>query len=208
MTTDDDPESDEAARLEALWGGDFGRDYVARNTEAGAAREPFWRGVLGQIEAHSALEVGCNIGANLQWVASADRATVGVDINEEALRILPERVPNVAPVLSVARALPVRDGAVDLVFTIGVLIHQPDESLADVMGEMVRATRRYVVCGEYFDEVATEVPYRGQSGALFRRDYGALFLEHRPSLRLLDQGFLGRDLGWDDVTWWLFEKAR
>jgi pseudaminic acid biosynthesis-associated methylase len=208
VTTDDEQRSDEAARLEALWGGAFGREYVARNTDAGAALEPFLRGVLGQIEAGSALEVGCNIGANLQWVASADRATVGVDINEEALRILPERVSNVSPVLSVARALPVRHEAVDLVFTIGVLIHQPDESLADVMHEMVRATRRYVLCGEYFDDVATEVPYRGQSGALFRRDYGALFLEHCPRLRLLDQGFLARELGWDDVTWWLFEKAR
>lgn len=200
--------SSEAARLEAVWGGEFGREYVARNTEAGAAREPFWREVLERVEAASVLEVGCNIGANLQWLAGTDRATIGVDINEHALRILPERVSNASPVLSIARSLPVRDDAVDLVFTIGVLIHQPDESLVDVMQEMVRATSRYVLCGEYFGDVQTEVPYRGQSGALFRRDYGALFRQHCPSLRLLGQGFLGRDLGWDDVTWWLFEKPR
>jgi hypothetical protein len=26
-------------------------------------------------------------------------------------------------------------------------------------------------------------------------------------LTLRDSGFLGRDEGWDDVTWWLFERS-
>ena len=63
----------------------------------------------------------------------------------------------------------------------GVLIHQPEETLDKVMSEMVRASSRYVFCGEYYDTETVEVPYRGHDGALFRRDYGGLFLELFPS---------------------------
>jgi hypothetical protein len=31
-------------------------------------------------------------------------------------------------------------------------------------------------------------------------------LELFPELHLLQQGFLSREEGWDDVTYWLFEK--
>ena len=59
---------------------------------------------------------------------------------------------------------------------------------------------------EYFAEEEQEVPYRGHEGALFRRDYGGLYREHFPELTLLESGRLSRDEGWDDVTWWLFER--
>ena len=50
----DDAVRDEAARLEALWGGEFGREYVDRNADAGNVREPFWEEMLGRIETTSA----------------------------------------------------------------------------------------------------------------------------------------------------------
>ena len=102
-----------------------------------------------------------------------------------------------------ARELPVADRSVDLVFTMGVLIHQPEETLVKVMSEMVRVSRRYVLCGEYYDATTVEVPYRGHEGALFRRDYGGLFEELFPyELQLVRQGFLddGRRLGPYDLV--------
>ncbi len=42
---------------------------------------------------------------------------------------------------------------------------------------------------------------------LFRRDYGALFLERFDFLRSAAEGFLGKSEGWDDVSWWLFERV-
>ena len=56
-------------RLEELWSGDFGDAYTERNEEAGAGRETFWRQLLAGIEVTTALEVGCNVGANLRWLA-------------------------------------------------------------------------------------------------------------------------------------------
>jgi len=38
--------------------------------------------------------------------------------------------------------LPVGDRSVEFVFTMGVLIHQPEETLEKVMSEMVRASSR------------------------------------------------------------------
>jgi hypothetical protein len=74
------------------------------------------------------------------------------------------------------------------------------------MSEIVRCSNKYVLCGEYFADEVTEVPYRGETGALFKRDYGAYYLELFPNLRLVKEGFLGKEHGWDDVTWWLFER--
>lgn len=44
-------------------------------------------------------------------------------------------------------------------------------------------------------------------GALFRRDYGGMFTALFPELTLRESGFLGKNAGWDDVTWWLFERS-
>jgi spore coat polysaccharide biosynthesis protein SpsF len=88
----------------------------------------------------------------------------------------------------------------------GVLIHQPESTLPLVMSEVVRCSNRYVLCGEYFSEQTIEVPYRGQCGALFKRDYGRIYQELFPNLSLVEKGFLSREEGWDDVTFWLFKK--
>ena len=198
---------DEAARLEALWRGGFGTDYTARNAAAGDPRGPFWRSCLDRYRAKSVLEVGCNLGANLRWIAPAAPGPVaGIDVNETALATLRRDVPRAHPVVAAARALPFREGAFDLVFTIGVLIHQPPDRLRDVMAEIVRCAGRWVLCGEYYGMAPTEVPYRGQSGALFKRDFGTDYQRWFASLRLVDCGFLSRDEGWGDVTYWTFEK--
>jgi pseudaminic acid biosynthesis-associated methylase len=200
----------EAGRLEELWAGDFGNEYVDRNLEAYDRRGEFWLPLLDDLQPKSVLEVGCNVGGNLQWITQrVDPAYVtGVDVNAKALRLLDQRVPGVRGIHTPARELPVSDRSIELVFTMGVLIHQPEETLEKVMSEMVRASSRYVFCGEYYDTETVEVPYRGHAGALFRRDYGALFSELFPfDLTPVRRGYLSPEDGWDRVTWWLFERS-
>ena len=60
------------------------------------------------------------------------------------------------------------------------------------MDEIVRCSRRYVLCGEYRADDLEEVPYRGQEGALFRHDYGRLYQERFPRLRAGRGGLPGR----------------
>lgn len=199
----------EASRLEQLWSGEFGDAYVDRNRTVAAHRAPFWREVLAEFPARRVLEVGCNLGANLATIAEVIPPTdvFGIDVNQKALDLLRSSLPGVNAVSAPARELPFRDRWFDLVFTMGVLIHQPPEALPIVMSEIVRCSRRFVLCGEYFAPAPTDVPYRGQTGALFKRDFGGLYLSLFPELTLRKQGFLARAEGWDDVTFWVFEKA-
>ncbi len=111
------------------------------------------------------------------------------------------------PSTRLRRACRFATGAFDLVLTMGVLIHISSEDLPTAMSEIVRCSDRYVLCGEYFAEDETPVDYHGETGALFKRDYGGLYVSTFPELQLVESGFLGRDEGWDDVTWWLFERA-
>lgn len=201
----------ETQRLEALWSGEFGNEYVTRNLSAARGRQPFWQMILAEFPVRNLLEVGCNIGANLCWIAERipKRDVYGVDINEKALEELRRGLPGVNAVWSPARELPFRDKWFDLVFTTGVLIHQPPDTLPLVMAEIVRCSRRYILCGEYYAEELTEVPYRGQIGALWKRDFGSLYQQLFPELVLRKTGFLPRDEGgWDDVTYWLMEKPQ
>jgi len=198
----------EAIRLESLWNSDFGDDYVHRNQTVGEHRGPFWEMILNEFPSQSMLEVGCNIGANLQWIASyiPPHQVYGIDVNKKALRELRERVPDVNALWCPARELPFRDRWFDLVFSMGVLIHQPESTLPLVMSEIVRCSKKYVLCVEYHSEETVELPYRGQSGALFKRNYLQIYQDLFPELELRKQGFLSRDEGWDDVTYWMFEK--
>jgi pseudaminic acid biosynthesis-associated methylase len=201
---------DDAGRLEDLWGGEFGDRYVERNREAAQGREPFWRGLHERHPFASSLEVGCNVGGNLYWLAQLiePRAVFGVDINPTALREVRTSLPDVNAVYSPARSLPFRDARFELTYTTGVLIHQAPESLPVVMSEVVRCSSRYVLCGEYHADELEEVPYRGERGALYKRDWGALYESLFPELRLLERSFAPKsEGGWDDITFWLFEKG-
>ena len=198
----------EAKRLEDLWSTDFGDAYTDRNSNAGERRAPFWNGVLNELPARRVLEVGCNIGANLRWIAAHDsvETSCGIDINIKALRELHRALPGANALWSRARELPFRDESFDLVFTMGVLIHQPPEHLPIVMSEIVRCSRRFILCGEYFSDQLTEIPYRGETGALYKRNFGGLYQQLFAGLVLHRQGFLSRAEGWDDITYWVFEK--
>jgi pseudaminic acid biosynthesis-associated methylase len=206
VTTRD--EGSEAERLEELWSDQFGDSYVERNLEAGEGRETFWYGLVDRLNPATVLEIGCNVGANLRWIIDRvpPQSVYGIDINERALQTIRERLA-VNAVWSPARELPFRDRLFDLVFTAGVLIHQPEATLPLVMAEAVRTSRRYVLALEYAAAESVEVPYRGQAGALFKRDYGRLYRELFPELELVEQGELGKNEGWDDVTWWLFRRG-
>jgi spore coat polysaccharide biosynthesis protein SpsF len=198
-----------AERQEALWSGEFGDRYLERNRGAGGAREPFWRALHTAHPFDSVLEVGCGNGANLRWLAGlvAPSRVYGIDINAQAVRELRGALPDVNAVEGPAADLPFRDGVVELAFTAALLIHQPPDVLPTVMREVVRCSRRYVLCGEYHADGVEEVPYRGHRDVLFKRDWGALYQELFPELRLLERSFQSREnSGWDDVTFWLFEK--
>ena len=203
----DQPNS-EAKRLENLWSDQFGDEYIDRNRHVGDHRGPFWQQILADFPCQSVLEVGCNLGGNLRWIAEIlpPHNIYGVDINLKALDELHQSLPLVNALWSPARELPFRDCWFDMVFTMGVLIHQPESMLPSVMSEVVRCARKYILCTEYYAPETVELNYRGHSGALFKRDYAGIYKALFPQLELVTEGFLSRADGWDDVTYWVFRK--
>lgn len=199
-----------AGRLERLWQGQFGTSYTKRNAQAGEGRARFWDEILDELRPGRILEVGCNVGANLAHAARhlPARDIWGLDVNEASLTVLRDRLPGINAAWGVARSLPFRDGWFDLVFTVAVLIHQPADTLALVLAELVRCSRRTVLFVEYTAPDTVEVDYRGQKGAFFKRDYGRLAGDLFPELRLVRMGSLTKADGFDDgLGYWLFERS-
>ena len=208
--------SDALNKQQALWTGAFGDEYAARNAvdpDAHARLVEVWRTMLAKVATGGlsrVVEVGANIGRNLRALAEVTTAELtAVEPNAAArARLVADGV--VAPERAVeafASALPFEDGFADLVFTSGVLIHVAPEDLEACCREIVRVSRRYVLCVEYFSDSPREIPYRGHTGALFLRDFGEAYLAVAPELKVVDYGFLWRrTTGQDNPTWWLFEK--
>lgn len=201
-------EDGEAARLERLWSGEFGVAYADRNRVLNERRSLFWDRLLAEHPITSVLEIGCGQGANLKPIAQRlEPSDVwGVDLGEVALERARANAPGTNLVRAQARALPFRDRFVDLTFTCGVLIHQPEETLGAVIDELVRCSARFVLWIEYHAPVTEEVPYHGEPGSLFRRDYGGIFTSRHPELRIVESGYHDREVDFDRATWQLLER--
>jgi pseudaminic acid biosynthesis-associated methylase len=200
----------------ALWRGDFGDEYISRNPTSAKnvqAAGMLWAQILRRLQGdppRSILEVGANIGINLCALrALTDAQLFAIEPNSNARRRLAETslIPATHILDGVASSIGLPDRSIDLVFTRGVLIHiHPDELLASCR-EIHRVARRYIVSIEYFSANAEELTYRNKANALFKRDFGAFWLDHFPDLRIVDYGFAWQRLtGLDNLTWWAFEK--
>jgi pseudaminic acid biosynthesis-associated methylase len=203
------------------WRGGFGQSYIQRNQptaeavgNAAAVFERILRvcDLLGRVS--SVLEVGANVGINLlglRRVLGPSARLAAVEPNaaaREALRVNSALALD-ALIEADAGHIPLADGAYDLVFTNGVLIHVPPDALPQAMREICRVTRYHVLCSEYFSHTPQEVPYRGQAGLLWKRDFGRAYLETCPELKPVQYGFLWQVefQNFDDLNWWMFEKA-
>ena len=202
-------------QLEA-WAGQFGDEYVNRNDYAdwkmGLGTEAFRR-ILGGLNIQSVLEVGSSIGLNLLFINEVFKGDIKLYAVEPNRKAFDELISQKRIRLEKAWncdgfQLPLADSSVDLVFTAGVLIHVAPDDLDRITDEIVRVARKYVLCIEYFSHIPVEIPYRGQKGLLFKRDFGAFYLDRFPNLKCARYGFLWQHEFpiFDNLTWWLFKK--
>jgi len=208
--------ADEPKALGA-WSGEFGDRYTERNaasTDAVRGRTRVWaevfRHIVGEMPA-SALEVGPNVGLNLRGIqALAPMDLWGIEPNPAAReRLVADGVlPADRVIEGFGHEIPMADRSVELAFTSGVLIHVDPSLLERTMREIHRVSSKYVFCSEYFSPKAETISYRGETDLLFKNDFGSLYLDLFPDLRLVDYGFFWRRTTvMDDCTWWLFRKA-
>jgi spore coat polysaccharide biosynthesis protein SpsF len=196
------------------WRGSFGDSYVDRNQAdeaALAARTRMWARILERTRpVERVLEIGANIGLNLRALRRLGLTDLtGVEPNAKArATLVADGVLGADRVIDAfGSAIPFADDSFDLVFTSGVLIHVPPAELEKTMREIVRTSRRFVACAEYFSVEPQEKRYRGADGLLFTRDFGGAYLDLEPRLDLVDYGFFWRRAtGLDDLTWQVFAK--
>lgn len=191
-----------------LWTGEFGNAYTERQVENIGARQQMWRMVLPR-HVDSILEVGSNVGANLEAISQFSTAELfATEPNAHARRQLIDSEICTQVTDDEAHNLRFEDDAIDLVFTCGVLIHIPPDQLAASLKEIHRVAHRWIICAEYFAPSEEMIPYRGQDNALWRRDYGSLYLDQFQDLRCHSCVFAWKRMtGLDNLTFWVFEKG-
>jgi len=208
--------TDQPLDPKSAWSGAFGAEYTTRNLASDQAlrdRALMWARI-GQGFHHepprSILEVGPNLGINLRVLPSLFNTTLhAIEPNPAAReKLLAEKVlPSDQLYAGFGDSIPLADGAVELAFTSGVLIHVEPARLPATLDEIHRVSSKYIMAAEYFSPRAETLPYRGHEGLLFKNDFGGLYMDRFPDLQLVDYGFFWkRASGIDDATWWLFRK--
>lgn len=199
---------------EQFWAETYADEYIKRNSQfdhpLGAKA---WQSMLNKVanNINNYLECGCNIGRNITQLGIAYPQMVPsiIEISEPAYQFVTQQHQFDQKFNGAILGSDFLEDSFDLVFTMGVLIHiNPDQLLAH-MAKMHQYSKRYVLMGEYFNRTPVSIEYRGEQDKLFKRDFGKLYLENF-DVKIVDYGFLWGHLydkaGFDDITWWLFEK--
>jgi pseudaminic acid biosynthesis-associated methylase len=209
------------------WSGDFGTDYTTRNASSWVGiknRSRLFGDIFQAMETAnkanpspqpfpaSVIEVGGGCGDNLRaidMIYERSRQLIKLmscDPNEAARKAMADVATAIPGDLS---ALPYADDAADLVFTSGVLIHVPPAELDRALSEIYRVSKRWILSIEYYNNVPEEISYRGQSGMMWRRDWGEAWLEKYPELRPIGNGFAWkRTTSLDNLHWFLFDRPQ
>lgn len=197
---------------ESFWAGQFGNDYIERNTDTRwlAANTALFSSVIRRCEhLTSIMEFGANVGLNLRALKTlAPQAEfAAVEINAKAAQVLREQGGIDVYEQSVLEFQAPKRW--DLVLSKGLLIHINPEHLASVYERLYQSAQRYICICEYYNPAPVEIPYRGHSGKLFKRDFAGDLLDRYGDLRLVDYQFVYRrdpNFAVDDLTWFLLEK--
>lgn len=173
------------------WNSEFGAEYTDRNPHSIETLDAHYKKSFGITRTAlntefldglprdcTILEVGCNVGTQLRGLQSLGfNQLTGVELQDYAVRKAKQLSPELPFARADATGLPFADEQFDLVFTSGVLIHIPPDILPSVLSEIHRCSKRYIWGWEYFSEDPVEVPYRGQSGLLWKRDFARTYVD-------------------------------
>lgn len=191
-----------------LWRGEFGDSYTKRNIADNESNIEFFRRIFddGPHMISSIMEFGCGKGANLcaLELIFPEAKKYGVEINELAA----SEASNYGKITNGSFFDYKVEETFDLVLTKGFLIHIAPEWLHYAYKTIYESSNEYILICEYYSKQPQEIEYRGQKGALWKRDFCGDIMDKYPDLELIDYGFVyDRDpYPQDSINWWLLEK--
>lgn len=200
---------------EKFWATTYADDYIKKNSDFNhKLGSEAWNKMLKETHGGVAnyLECGCNIGRNIEQIKRVlpDAKPSIIEISEPAFRFVTAHHNFVGAYNGPILDSEFEQKSFDLVFTMGVLIHINPDQLLDHMEKMFGYSKKYILIGEYFNRTPMTIEYQGEKDKLYKRDFGKFFIENF-EVKLLDYGFLWGHIydsaGFDDITWWLFEKC-
>lgn len=198
---------------EKFWAGEFGNNYINRNNEEWllASNIALFSSILKHTRGvNSIIEYGANIGMNIRALQAILPSTEfnAIEINQKAVSLLKE-IKRLKTVFHQSILDFKTEQKFDFVFSKGVLIHISPDSLKDVYKSMYDASNKYICMIEYYNPTPMEIPYRGNSDKMYKRDFAGEIMEMYPNLELVDYGFVYRKdpvFMQGDLTWFLMGK--
>ena len=203
-----------ANQQETFWKNEITQSYVTDNSRFDEILgQTAWKRMLTKVDTEgiiSYLDCGSNIGRNiavLKKILPLSNSNI-IEIAE-----LPFRICTTTFEIKDSFLGSIKDARFkkqfELVFSMGVLIHVHPDELLETMRNMFNLSSRYIILGEYFSRTPIMMNYRGEEDKLFKMDFGRYFVENF-DCSVIDYGFLWGnefdDAGFDDITYWVFEK--
>lgn len=148
-----------------------------RTEQYGVTQTELYEAVLGGVDRDSrVLEVGTNVGVQLRCLRRMGFENLyGFDVQEYAISKCREYDPDVHAFVADATSIPVKDEQFDLVFTNGVLLTMPPNVVRDVMAEVVRCSRRYVLGQEFHADEYTRIDSDHEEQLYWKADFCDLY---------------------------------
>ena len=202
-----------SSEQEIFWSQNYAFDYISKNTnfdnENGILA---WRKILlNTTPLESILECGSNIGRNINFlntVCPLSKKSI-IELSQPAFDYVTSNYSIHNSFKGSILNSNFENNNFDMVFTMGVLIHIHPDNLHENMLKIYNYSKKYILIGEYFNKTPIMIEYQGQKDKLFKRDFGKFFIDNF-NVKLIDYGFLWGyifdNAGFDDITWWLFEK--
>ena len=152
-------------KQENFWAGEFGNDYIDRNKGERLINANVV--LFGQIlraapHVKSVIELGCNIGLNLQALSRINNnfELCGYEINKTAAKKATElKIANIFND-SILEEISSQK-KYDVSFTKGVLIHINPDFLSKVYENLYNLSNRYIMVCEYYNPSPIVFKYRG-----------------------------------------------
>jgi ubiquinone/menaquinone biosynthesis C-methylase UbiE len=130
----------------------YAADFASHHNEEMAK---FIRDLALSLRISSVLEVGCSAGNDLSLFPK-DLGVNGIDKSEVAIKIAKQNLPFKFKV-GLAESLPYEDSSVDFVFTRNVLNYVESPDVDQVLRELFRVSKKYILNVELFSDEELQI---------------------------------------------------